>query len=226
MKPLFSGRAYQSRSRFEWRAKVGRAIGVEVDFLHRCVAVTITSSITIRSGVIYVPDFLAIGAGEEARNPSVKSNEPNKHQCLPVMSRAVVAIRRSKNGSRLRPAPTQRWVATSIPGEQTQAILRSPTVASRVGDIGLATIVHGCRAFHNGSTILLPALGGCGKDLRRADLAGRGERCDAEGLQAVRHARPDEVVAPATESYDAAINAPSVGQGCEVGVGLERIGAA
>lgn len=127
------------------------------------------------------------------------------------MSWTVVAVRGSKYGPRLRPAAAQRWIAASVPSEQTQAILRGPAVARRVRDVGLATVVHGGRAFHDGSTILLPALGGCGEDLGSTDLAGRSKRRDAEGLQAVGHAGPDKVVTPAAEAYDAAVDAPGVG---------------
>lgn len=141
------------------------------------------------------------------------------------MSRTVVAVCRGKDGTRLDPASTQRRVTTSIPGEETQAVLSSPTVASRVGEVGLAAVVHGSRTFHNWCAVLLPALGGCRENLCGADFARRGELCDTERLKTVGHAGPDEVVAPAAEADDAAVDAPGVGQGGEVGVGLEGIAA-
>ena len=142
------------------------------------------------------------------------------------MSWAVVAVRRGKDGARLSPACTQRRVASSIPSEESQAVLSSPAIARRVGDVSLAAIVQGSRAFHDRCAVLLPALSGCREDLGCANLAGRGKWCDAERLQAVGHAGPYEVVAPGAETNDAAIDAPGVGQSCEVRVGLERIATA
>lgn len=101
-----------------------------------------------------------------------------------------------------------------------------PAVASRVGEVSLATVIQGSRAFHDGCAILLPALGGLRENLGGANLTRRSEWCNAKRLEVVRHAGPDKVVAPAAEANDAAIDTPGVGQGCEVSVRLERIGTA
>ena len=127
------------------------------------------------------------------------------------MSRAIVTIRRSKDRPRLGPAGAQRRITTSIPGEKTQTVLRSPAVAGRVGKVRLAAIVHRRSTFHDRGTVPLPAFSGRGENLGSADLAGRSERCDAERLELVRHARPDEVVTPFAEAEDAAVDAPDVG---------------
>lgn len=76
---LLSGRTGQCRSRPDRGAKIGRSIRVEVDLLHRRVAVAVTSSIAIRSGVVHVPDLFTIRAGEESTKPSVKKDEPNRY---------------------------------------------------------------------------------------------------------------------------------------------------
>lgn len=129
---------------------------------------------------------------------------------MPVVTRAVVAVGRGKNRAGLSPAGTQRWVTTSVPGQKTQAVLSSPAVASRVGKVSLAAVIHSSRAFHDGCTVLLPALSRSRKNLRSANLSRRGERCNTERLKAIGHAGPDEIIAPAAEADDGTIDTPSV----------------
>jgi hypothetical protein len=141
------------------------------------------------------------------------------------MPRAIVAIGGCEDRTRLCPARTQGRVTAAIPGQQAQAVLRSPAVASRVGQKGLIAVVHGSRTFHDWDTILLPALSRCRENLGGTDCARRRELCDAKRLEAIGHARPDEVAAPAVKANNTAVDTPNIVQGGEVGVGLEGIAA-
>lgn len=127
------------------------------------------------------------------------------------MPRTVVAIGGCEDGTRFCPASTQGRVTAAIPSEQTQTVLSSPAVASGVGEIGLAAVVYGSRAFHDGCTVLLPTMGWCRKDLRDANLSRRRKLCDTERLQFVGHAGPDKIIAPAAEADDAAVDTPGIG---------------
>lgn len=75
---LLARRASKSSARLDRTAKVGCAIGVPVDLLHSCVAVTVTSSIAVGSGMVDVPDLFAVGAGEEAAQLSVKRAQSSR----------------------------------------------------------------------------------------------------------------------------------------------------
>jgi hypothetical protein len=142
------------------------------------------------------------------------------------VTRPVVAIRTCEHRSTLLPTRAQSWVSTSVPGEQTQTIIRRPAEARGVRNICLAAVVHGCRAFHDGAAVLFPRVGGCGKHFRGAEFAGGSHGRDAEGLERAGHARPDEIVAPCAEADDAAIDAPGGGQLSVVGVFVKGVGAA
>lgn len=76
--------------------------------------------------------------------------------------------------------------------------------------MGLAAVVHRSRTFHHRSAALLPALCRCGEDFRGTDLSRGCELCDTERLKIVGHAGPDEVVAPAVETDDAAVDTPNI----------------
>jgi hypothetical protein len=128
------------------------------------------------------------------------------------MTRPIVTIRTGEYRSAFLPACSQSWISTSIPRQQSQTVIRRPAVARRVRKVGLAAVVQGRGAFHNGATVLFPGVGRGREDLCGADFAGSSHRRNAEGLEIVRHARPDEVVAPGgIETDDAAVDAPGGG---------------
>lgn len=222
---LFTRWASKTSTQPDRRAKVGSVVRVPINLLYHSVSVPVASAIAVSRCVIHIPDFLAIRAIEETKTMSASHDKDDVNAFLPVVSWPKIVVSRGEDRTRLGPAGTQRWVAAAVPGQQPQAVLRSPTVACRVGEIGLAAVVHCSSALHDRSAILLPALRGRRKDFGCADLARRGEWCDAERLKLVGHAGPDEEVAPFAEAHDAAVDAPNIRQRGEVGVGLKWIRA-
>lgn len=144
------------------------------------------------------PGVLAIGASEEA-----------------VVSSSVASVAALENTAvGLLPGGGLGGISLAIPLQQSNAVVGSPAVVGRVGDVGLAAKVECVLALLHGNSGLLPGLIGLGDD---AEVSNRhvvgAELSDASRLVLdSSHAGVDKVVAPAVEAKDGTVNAPVVGE--------------
>lgn len=140
------------------------------------------------------------------------------------MASSVIPVRRLEDRARLDPAARRSRIA-AVPGEEAELVAGGPAVAGRVGQEGLAAVVHGRGALLDRRADGLPRGGRLREHLGGADAAGRVERRDAQRLQAVAHARVDEVVAR-REAQDRAVDAPRVAELGQVAPAVPGGGAA
>ena len=152
--------------------------------------------------------------------------EANPHHNIPIMSSAVVPIRRAKHRPALRPTTRTRRIATALVRQQAKLVRRAPALAAAVRDVRLAAVVERRGALGYGEVALrFPGLGRFGEEGSGAEGRGRGHGRDAEGLQRVADAGVDVVVFVG-EAEDCAVDGPFGEELGGEGIGVPGVGAA
>lgn len=132
------------------------------------------------------------------------------------MTRPIVPIsRREQRTRRLCPRVAVQRIAGAVVRQESERVVGRPAVGGRVGDPDLSVMIQGRSALVDGDFDSLPVLQRLRKDVLLADGGGRVESGDAVGLDAVFHARPDEVVLR-VDDENSTVNAPVGGQLAEV----------
>lgn len=110
--------------------------------LYHSVSRIVARPSTIRGRMIDDPSLRAIGALEE-----------------PVVSRSIISICRAQHTSvSFGPCALLRWVRSTVPLEQAQAIICSPAIRCGVCDVGRSSVVQSDRSFVDGCAALFPRL--------------------------------------------------------------------